>query len=124
MRKLPCAGIFFLAVFVVTARTNLVARAPASTAMKANPYAGSDSARRSGQKIYLRECAACHGQEREGRGKAPPLNRLDLRNAPAGSLFWVLRNGDLRRGMPSFAHLPEGERWQIVTFLQSGPPRP
>jgi hypothetical protein len=24
----------------------------------------------------------------------------------------------LRRGMPSFAHLPESQRWQIITFLR------
>jgi len=31
----------------------------------------------------------------------------------------VLRNGSLRHGMPSFAHLPEQQRWQIVTYLKS-----
>jgi hypothetical protein len=39
-------------------------------------------------------------------------------DASPGTLFWVLRNGSLRRGMPSFAHLPEPARWQIITFLQ------
>jgi len=24
----------------------------------------------------------------------------------------------LHRGMPSFAHLPEPQRWQIITFLR------
>jgi len=51
--------------------------------------------------------------------KAPPLNQADVQAAPAGALFWVLRNGSLKRGMPSFAHLPEAQRWQIVTYLKT-----
>jgi hypothetical protein len=31
----------------------------------------------------------------------------------------VLTNGSLRGGMPSFASLPEPERWQIVEYLKS-----
>lgn len=93
-------------------------QAPVKASTRKNPMAGSDRAARAGAKLYERECAACHGTSREGIGKAPPLNRSDVRNAAAGTIFWVLRNGDLRHGMPSFAHLPEAERWQIVTFLQ------
>jgi hypothetical protein len=33
-------------------------------------------------------------------------------------MFWVLENGSLHHGMPSFAHLPAPERWQIITYLQ------
>jgi hypothetical protein len=42
-----------------------------------------------------------------------------VQQAPAGALFWSLANGSLNHGMPSFAHLPEPQRWQIVTFLHS-----
>jgi mono/diheme cytochrome c family protein len=42
-----------------------------------------------------------------------------VRQAPPGAIFWVLRNGALWRGMPSFSHLPEQQRWQIVTYLKS-----
>ena len=35
-----------------------------------------------------------------------------------GALFWALRNGSLNKGMPSFAHLPNPQRWQIITFLR------
>jgi mono/diheme cytochrome c family protein len=73
-----------------------------------------------GAKLYARECAACHGANREGRGKVPPLNGEEVRQAPPGALFWVLRNGSIRKGMPSFAHLPDSQRWQIVTWLKYG----
>ena len=39
--------------------------------------------------------------------------------ASPGALFWVLRNGSLKRGMLSFAHLPEAQRWQIITYLKT-----
>jgi mono/diheme cytochrome c family protein len=98
---------------------SLIQSAPAAAASKTNPLSGQEEARRAGSKLYARECASCHGDRREGRSKAPPLDRGDVRQAAAGSLFWVLRNGELRRGMPSFAHLPEVQRWQIITFLKN-----
>lgn len=93
-------------------------QAPPDAANRVSPFQGDVSARRAGAKLFARECASCHGRNREGKGKAPTLNRPDVYRAAAGVLFWVLRNGALHRGMPSFAHLPEEERWQIVSFLQ------
>lgn len=92
-------------------------QAPAKSAELNNPFAGSTIAVRAGAKLYQRECAACHGPNREGGGKAASLNRGLVRQAAPGALFWVLRNGSLNQGMPSFAHLPEAQRWQIITFL-------
>jgi len=97
---------------------SLVERVPATAADSSNPLEGSERARRAGAKLYVRECAACHGLNREGTGKAPPLGLAEVYKAPPGVLFWILRNGSLHRGMPSFAHLPEPERWQIVEFLR------
>jgi mono/diheme cytochrome c family protein len=95
-----------------------VQQAPAKMADVRNPLEDNEQARRGGSKLYARECAACHGPSREGKGKAPPLNRAEVYQAPPGVLFWVLRNGSLHTGMPSFAHLPELQRWQIITFLR------
>jgi mono/diheme cytochrome c family protein len=83
-----------------------------------NPLEGSRRASRAGAKLFARDCAACHGTNREGRGRAPSLRQAEVYQAPPGALFWVLRNGSLLHGMPSFAHLPEQQRWQIITFLQ------
>ena len=79
---------------------------------------------RAGAKLYARECAACHGADREGLGKAPPLNRPEITQAPPEALFSILRNGSLRRGMPSFAQLPEAQRQQIIIFLKGLPALP
>lgn len=47
------------------------------------------------------------------------LRSSEVRSANPAALLWVLRNGSLRRGMPSFAHLSEARRWQIITYLKS-----
>ena len=35
------------------------------------------------------------------------------------AIFWLLKNGFLRRGMPSWSSLPEPTRWQVVTYVKS-----
>jgi mono/diheme cytochrome c family protein len=94
-----------------------IQRAPSTTANMSNPFDATEGAQRAGAKLYARECAACHGTNRQGLGKAPALNRAEVYQAAPGTLFWVLRNGSIWHGMPSFAHLPEEQRWQIVSFL-------
>ena len=93
-------------------------RAPAKVFARSNPFEGNETARRAGAKVFHNECAACHGSQAEGMGKAPALARREVQQAPPGAIFWVLRNGSLHRGMPSFAHLPEPRLWQVVTYLR------
>ena len=98
--------------------SHVLQEALAKASNKNNPFEGDERASRAGAKLYARECVSCHGPNREGLGKAPPLNRSAVLQAPPGALLWVLQNGSLHRGMPSFAHLPEAQRWQIITFLR------
>lgn len=95
-----------------------IQQAPSGLAALVNPFQGSVQAQRAGKKLFASQCAACHGSNRQGIGKAPPLDGPGVYQAAPGALFWVLRNGFLKRGMPSFAHLPEARRWQIIAFLQ------
>jgi mono/diheme cytochrome c family protein len=85
---------------------------------KTNPYAGQAEAQRAGARVFRRHCAACHGPNGRGIGKAPPLLSDRAKNAAPGDWYEVLRNGSLASGMPSFSRLPEAQRWQIVTWLQ------
>lgn len=96
----------------------LLQQAPPKYAARINPMEGNERARLAGAKLYARECAACHGMSAEGSEKAPRLKQPDVYHASPGALFWVLENGSLHHGMPSFAHLPAQERWQIITFLR------
>lgn len=112
--------LFCVAGMALAAQSGpLVQSAPAGAAAKRNPLEGDEQARRAGAKLYARECASCHGKNREGGTHAPPLEQQEMQRAAPGALFWVLRNGSLRRGMPSFAHMPEAQRWQIVTYLRA-----
>ena len=119
MKRVACVLMVAMAVFAGGKRAgDPIQRASAAEAAKTNPYAGRRDAWLAGQKLFEANCAACHRQHGEGRGKALPLNTPEVRTAPAGSVFRVLKNGSLVRGMPSFAALPEPERWQIVTYVQ------
>jgi mono/diheme cytochrome c family protein len=99
-------------------------KAPPSAQAKANPYGGNADAVRAGRKLVARHCASCHGEDGHGGRSAPPLDSVAVRRAAAGDLFWLLTNGDLRAGMPSWSNLPDARRWQIVAFLQSSAPPP
>ena len=114
------AVVLVLGIATASAATGSpIQRVPLPAAERRNPFGRDEQARRAGAKLYARQCASCHGANREGRSPAPPLDRPDIVKAAPGTLFWVLRNGSLYRGMPSFGHLPEAQRWQIVTFLQA-----
>lgn len=96
-----------------------VQQAPPRESSRVNPYREQRSAEQAGRKLYQRECAQCHGQAADGSRFAPPLATAVVRHAPDGAIDWVLRNGSLGRGMPSFAHMPSPQRWQIITYLKS-----
>jgi mono/diheme cytochrome c family protein len=104
---------------VIGNASRLMQHVPEKATEKHNPFQGDEKAERAGAKLYSRECASCHGAAREGWRKAPPLVSGEIRNVESGKLFWVLKHGSLGHGMPSFAHLPEAQRWQIITFLQT-----
>ena len=117
-RFVRIGGCVALGAGLWAAGGSLMQRVPPSAGRKANPSAGMREEWLAGHKLYERECAECHGDNGEGGRKAPPLKQPEVMNAAPGAVFWAMTNGSLWRGMPSFAHLPEAQRWQIVTYLQ------
>ncbi len=93
--------------------------APASAAAEKNPYDGQASAIAAGKASYASHCAACHGASGEGMGNVPPLAHGALQGVPDGAVFWYITQGGLENGMPSWAALPEQERWQLITYIKS-----
>lgn len=89
-----------------------------------NPFAGQQSAVDAGHNLYRENCAKCHGENAEGRRGRPSLRSERLRNATDGELAWIIRNGEMFHGMPSWGGLPGQERWQIVAYLRSLNPPP
>jgi mono/diheme cytochrome c family protein len=93
--------------------------APEKARAKKNPFAGDPEAEAAGGKLFEQHCAECHGKKAGGTMHGANLLRDEVQLAPPGTLFWVLTNGVVRRGMPVWSKLPEPQRWQIVTYLKS-----
>ncbi len=86
---------------------------------KVNPYANQPDAIAAGGRLFADHCAQCHGADALGRKKRPSLRTAEVQHAADGELFWLLKNGALRKGMPSWSSLPEPSRWQIIAYIKS-----
>ena len=96
-----------------------IARAPLRTRARKNPYEGQTEALAAGGKLFRQHCAECHGENARGLGQAANLRSPDVQRATPGELEWLLGNGNLARGMPSWSGLPAERRWQIVAYVKS-----
>ncbi len=83
-----------------------------------NPVAGDPDAIAAGSALYQNNCIRCHGVDGNGRDSRPPVRSARVAAATDGDLYWLLTHGPPSRGMPSWAHSPEDQRWQIVAFLR------
>lgn len=117
-------ALFLCAAMLPASQPFLPGQAPPRCADRVNPLADDARAQKAGAKLFERECASCHGADANGIGKTPSLRQPVVSGAKPGALYWVIENGGIFHGMPSFAHLPEPQRWQLVTFLQSLNNRP
>jgi mono/diheme cytochrome c family protein len=94
-------------------------KVPEKERTRENPYDSQTSAIAAGAKLFRQNCSSCHGSEAMGTEKHPNLHSDRIRNATPGELEWLLRNGSMKNGMPSWSRLPEQQRWQIVSYLKS-----
>jgi mono/diheme cytochrome c family protein len=94
-------------------------KVPEADRNRSNPFAGQADAVSAGSRLFADHCAKCHGADALGRGKRPSLRSKEVQQFADGQFFWFLRNGNLRRGMPSWSSLPEPSRWQIIAYLKS-----
>jgi glucose/arabinose dehydrogenase/mono/diheme cytochrome c family protein len=91
--------------------------APDSTKQLKNPMQGQQNAQ-AGRQLYTQRCSRCHGRNAEGSGNIPALVDGVLESVSDGELFWFITNGNHKSGMPSFASLPDRQRWQLVTYVK------
>jgi mono/diheme cytochrome c family protein len=94
-------------------------KAPKKAAARRNPLETDPEAVAGGANLYDQHCAECHGELAEGTRKGPSLRADAVLQATPGTLFWILTNGVVRRGMPVWSKLPEPQRWQLVSYLKS-----
>lgn len=95
-----------------------LAKVPEKAQQKANPFANDAGAVRAGHALFERHCAECHGDTAEGQ-KGPSLRAREVQDAAPGTIFWLLTNGVVRRGMPVWSRLPEPQRWQLVSYIKA-----
>ena len=129
MRRLGIYGAFVLAVISVALgaaaagrdahRTSASPSAQSQSSGKQQMYIGRDDQIRAGEKLFRRYCVECHGADGRGSGKAANLQTPHVQTKSPAELVEYLRNGNLWRGMPSWAGMPEERRWQIVAYLKT-----
>jgi quinoprotein glucose dehydrogenase len=67
-----------------------------------------------GRKIYLNNCASCHGQDRKGSTNFPTLVNINKKYTESQALD-IINNG--RKMMPPFQQLPSIEKKALLSFL-------
>jgi mono/diheme cytochrome c family protein len=92
-----------------------------------NPVPDTVTSVTAGQKLYLANCAACHGVDARGGGpqagttavRPPSLLSGHLNQHTDGDIFFWISTG-LPGGMPAWAAtLSETDRWNLVNYLRS-----
>ena len=99
-------------------------KAPKKAIARHNPMEADPEAVAAGGKLFDQHCAECHGDMADGGKKGPSLRADEVQQATPGTLFWLLTNGVVRRGMPVWSKLPEPQRWQLVSYIKSLMPAP
>ncbi len=96
-----------------------LSKAPAKAAERRNPLESDPEAVAAGAKLFESHCAECHGANADGGRKGPSLRAQEVQQATSGTLFWLLTNGVVRKGMPVWSRLPDPQRWQLVSYIKS-----
>jgi glucose/arabinose dehydrogenase len=118
-RNLALVLVAVLPVTLLHAVDRNFHNAPDSAKAMKNPYEGQEAAAQAGKKLYARNCLSCHGRTGKGTGNVASLLEEKVQSAPSGEIFWFVTKGSKDNGMPSWASLPQQQRWQIVTYVKS-----
>jgi mono/diheme cytochrome c family protein len=99
---------------------------PGPSAAKKNPIAPTQQSIASGQKIYSKTCALCHGKNGDADGPAvielnihpAKLSDPQLAIESDGALFWKITTG--KKPMPAYGkRLSETDRWHLVNYIRT-----
>ena len=118
-RSLTIMAAIFLPLLLLADVDKNFHNAPDSAQKMKNPYDEQPAAIATGKQLYAHNCLSCHGRTGEGAGNVPSLVDGKLETATAGEVFWFITKGDKENGMPSWAKLPEKQRWEMVSYVKS-----
>ena len=123
LRRVSLTALAMLSLAAPTllaARTPWIEKVPAREHERENTMASDADAAAAGRLLFEDHCARCHGDDASGKGKRPSLRSERVQDtATPGDLHWLLVNGSLGRGMPSWSKLPDEQIWQIITYVKS-----
>jgi mono/diheme cytochrome c family protein len=112
--------LFSVGVLAAAVSADWMTQVPARDRQRVNPYHDQLNAIQAGRLLFAEHCAECHGNDAQGKRKRPSLRTARiLSEATEGEVHWLLVNGNIRRGMPSWSKLPDQQLWQIVSYLKS-----
>ena len=94
-------------------------KVPSADRQRIDPYAAQPDSIAAGRNLFADNCAHCHGANAQGKGSRPCLRSQRIKGATDGDLAWLLKNGEVYKGMPRWSGLPEQERWQIIAYIRS-----
>jgi len=119
-----CAGLLLVLSSAVLLLAGVgdgrwLTQVPAKDAARDNAILHESDAAEVGARLFTQHCAECHADNAEGKNGKPSLRSEHVAQATPGQLYWLLTNGSLKNGMPSWSRLPEQQRWQIVAYLKS-----
>ncbi|HUI83887.1 MAG TPA: c-type cytochrome [Candidatus Binatia bacterium] len=115
-------GVILALALALSATSNgaWLAKVPATEHEKVNPYHEQQDAIAAGQRVFHEHCAHCHGEDAEGTKKRPSLRSPRVQQeASEGDLHWLLKNGSMGYGMPTWSKLGDPQIWQVVTYVKS-----
>jgi mono/diheme cytochrome c family protein len=113
---------FVVATLTLFASSNgaWLEKVPGKDRDRTNPYASHTDAVAAGQRVFHDHCAHCHGEDAEGTKKRPSLRSERVQQqATEGDLHWLLVNGSMGSGMPSWSKLGDPQIWQVITYVRS-----
>jgi mono/diheme cytochrome c family protein len=106
---------------------SLADEAPEADKAKVNPQKSDAASLGKGKKLYVANCAVCHGDKGDGKGPSavgltpPPVDFTDkmmMADHTDGALYWAITNGG--GAMPSFSKkLSDEERWALVNQIHT-----
>ncbi len=115
-----------VARWVVEAPPPVAAAPPASELV--NPLKPDAETVALGRRLFLQNCAFCHGPGGQGNGRAAPglipppedLTSVGVRRLTDGQIYTFISAGVPKTAMPAWEKvLDSGERWALVTFIRA-----
>ena len=117
---LPLTVLMLAALVFGVADGSWMRHVPAKDHERQNPYQGRADAVAAGRIVFSDHCAQCHGENAEGTKKRPSLRSVRVQQeASEGDLHWLLVNGNMGRGMPSWSKLGDPQIWQVISYVKT-----